>query len=351
MRSMRTRLQALTGSVVLIGVVLTGLLFVLSPTVARPAVRIASVVSSGFVAQRADDLVAHVESIRGLQPGLPAFLAGRDAGTTPIAHVVAFGEDDAGSWVRLRFEPGVESAGPWSLRAYPPSRKLRALLETAMTPAAARRFGKIVLERLRALWKEAILPELRARMPAFLSRVDPRKDTEARALLHGLSKSMMARLDPLLDALLDHITRALKHKFDLLDRIGMLWKVVRGDAKSLKRQIVPVAKAAAQQWWAANEPAVLEAVGKGLADHADALRDWATGELFDAAREELLDPIFEARRTRIEADAQALLHAAMDEFVTAPEGGFSVRFAAVLRTSLLDKKTALLLLERADGAR
>ena len=346
MNAQAARIQFLLGSVVLVGAVLTGLLVLLSPQVARPAARIASAFGSALDGERADDLVSPVESLQGLEVGLPVFLGNGDGATTPIAHVVTWGADAERAWVRLRFEPGVDSRGPWKLHAYAPSRKLRAALETAVTQEGAARFGELVLARLRALWQEAILPEARSRLPAFLGRIDPREDTEARALLQGLSKSMLAQLDPLLDALLDHVTNAVKRKFDLLDRLGMLWKVVKGDAKALKRQLVPVAKEAAQQWWAENEAAVLAAVGRALADHADGFRDWAAGELFHAAREELIEPIFAAQQERIEADGQALLRAAAEEFVTAPGGGFRVRFAAVLRTNLLNKKTALLLLER-----
>ena len=55
--------------------------------------------------------------------------------------------------------------------------------------------------------------------------------------------------------------------------------------------------------------------------------------------------MLEAHRARLEQIAEDALGRAVDAIVLAPEGGFRVRFAAVLRTRLLDKRAPLLLLE------
>ena len=65
----------------------------------------------------------------------------------------------------------------------------------------------------------------------------------------------------------------------------------------------------------------------------------------------LRDVTLDSDAGRLEAEGEALLRAAAKEFVEAPEGGFRVRFAQMLRTQLLNKKTALLLLQRPDEDR
>jgi hypothetical protein len=218
----------------------------------------------------------------------------------------------------------------------------------AVTRDAALRFGGEVARRLELLWNDAILPEAERRFPAFVARIDPTKDTEARPLVEGLSASIMTKLAPLLDDLSNTVTAAVKRKFDLLDRLGLLFKLVRGDAKGLKKQIMPVAVAAAQQWWLQRREAVLAAIGAAIGENAGELRAWAGGELLEAARAELVEPILAAQRERLESEGEALLKHAAREFVTAPGGGLRVRFATLLRTQLLDKKRALLLLERTE---
>jgi hypothetical protein len=91
----------------------------------------------------------------------------------------------------------------------------------------------------------------------------------------------------------------------------------------------------------------MKALGRAFSAHGKDFKDWAGGELFEAARDELVLPVLEAQGRRLESEGETLLRAAAKEFVEAPEGGFRVRFAQMLRTQLLNKKTALLLLERA----
>jgi len=346
-----THLQQLVGSGVLVGVLLAGVALLFSPALARPAARVAATLASVLETERPDDLVASVPSLEGIQVGLPVFFLPESPEARPIAHVADFGRGADGAWVRLRFEPGVSSAGPWSLESYPPSRKLKAALAMVVTKEAAARFGREIAGRLELLWNAAILPETRKQMPGFLARIDPSKDTQARAVLRSLSQSVMTQLEPLFDDLAAHVTEAVKRKFDVLDRLGMLWKVVRGDEKGLKNAIMPVAKAAAKAWWAKHEAELIQALGRAFSAHSDEVKTWASGELFEAARDELVLPILAAQGKRLESEGEFLLRRAAKEFVEAPEGGLRVRFAGVLRSQLLNKKTALLLLERTDGSR
>lgn len=340
------RLQKTVGSAVLVAALLGLVILLTSPVVARPAARVAASLGSAFVDEQAGDLVRPVASLDGIQAGLPVFFLGEPPESRPIAHVVAQGVGTDGPWVRLRFEPGVDRSGPWSLRAHTPSRKLKAAYATVVTPEAAARFGREVASRLEALWQEAVLPDARKHMPGFLERIDPTQDTQSRLLLEAFSKTVIAELDPMLDDLASHVTSAVKRKFDVLDRLGMLWKVVSGDEKGLKKEIMPVAKEAARAWWQSHQREVMQALGRAFSAHADEFRAWAGTELFEAARDELVLPVLQSQGERLEAEGEALLRLAAKEFVEAPEGGFRVRFAQMLRTQLLNKKTALLLLER-----
>lgn len=350
-------IQQVLGSLVLCGALVASVALLFSPAVARPAARVAAVLGSALEAERAEDLVTSVPTLEGLAVGLPVYYLPESPEARPVAHVADFGggavsgSGTEGAWVRLRFEPGVEHAGPWVLESYPPSRKLKAALAMVVTKDAAARFGREMAKRLERLWEESILPQTREQLPAFLARIDPSKDTQSRVVLRAFSQSVMAQLEPLLDDLAIHVTGAVKKKFDVLDRLGMLWKVVRGDDKGLKDAILPVAKAAAREWWSQHEAEIMKALGQAFGAHSDEFKAWASGELFDAARDELVLPILAAQGERLEREGEFLLRRAAKEFVEAPEGGLRVRFAGVLRTQLLNKKTALLLLERPAGSR
>ena len=167
----------------------------------------------------------------------------------------------------------------------------------------------------------------------------------------GLTKSVQKRLDPMLDGLAKWVTWKVKHELDTLDRLGLLVKVIRGDSKGLSKKILPIAKAAVQYWWDENQDNVLKALGASFHEQYPAIKRWVSGELLTAAREEFAEPIWNTHRGRLEAEGEALLRQAAEQFVKSPEGGFHVRFAAVLRAQLLNKKTALLLLERTPPTR
>ncbi|MDA1195962.1 MAG: hypothetical protein O2894_12360 [Planctomycetota bacterium] len=322
-----------------------------SPGVAAPAARVAATISSALDAEHPADLVVPVESLQGIAPGLPVFFLQEPPEARPLAHVHACGEGADGAWVRLRFEPDAVSAGPWTLTVHAPSRSLRGAAATGITPEAAERFGRALADRLSTMWAEVLLPESRAHLPSFLDRIDPTRETESRVVLQALSGAVVSELEPLLDELAGSVTSAVKHKFDVLDRLGLLWKVVRGDEQGLRDEILPVAKEAARAWWTQREPDVLRALGRAFSTQSEPIRAWAEGELFEAARDELVLPVLTAQSARLEAEGEALLRLATREFIEAPEGGFRVRFAALLRTQLLGKRTALLLLDRPDALR
>jgi hypothetical protein len=345
--SLRTaRLKTSFGALVLAGATVGLAALVASPSVARPAGRVLESLTSALDDERAGDVELAVASLDGIHAGLPVFLVEADGSARAVAHVHAMRTGSEGAYVTLRFAPRESSAGPWSLTAYPPSRKLRAALDVTVTPEAAGRFAGEVTRRLETLWDEAILPDAEQNFPAFVKRIDPTRETAARKLVQGVTADVMRALRPMLDELSGAITSAMKRKFDLLDKLGLGFKFLRGDARGIKRKVMPVVEAAAQQWWAVNQNRVMRAVGEALRARLEDVRTWAGGELFDAAREELFQPILAAQRTRLEADSEALLRYVAREFIESPGGGFRIRFASMLRTHLLNKKTALLLIER-----
>jgi hypothetical protein len=292
----------------------------------------------------------------GARLGDPVFEARGEGLGEPVGHVVAV-EAQA---LRVRFEPGFGGARgleDLEVECLAPSRTLGEALALALPPESVRRLGLALRERLGVTFEEALEPELKARLPAFLARVDPRKDPRASAEVQALGHAVMQRLAPLLDGLTREVTRAVDQRFDLLDRLGLLWKMVKGDGEGLRKELLPVAKEAAQRWWSEHATEVLEALGQGLADRGPELGDWLAGPVWDAAQTELLLPIAHAQRARLEAEAQGLLEAALAEVVLAPGGGLRPRFAHVVRTHLLGHRAPLLLVrvvarsEPAEGAR
>jgi len=351
MSSAGARTRFVLGNLVLLGALGAAGWGLARPEIAQPAQRVFASFRSAFESDRESDLFVTLDSLEGIERGLPIFHLDGTAERQPVAHVHDLGSGETGCWVQVRFEPGEDATGPWTLTSYPPSRRLSSAIKMAVTDEAAQRFGHELIGRIETLWRDVLLPDLEARLPGFLTRIDPTKDTEARRVMQALTKSTMKRISPMLDGLAEWVTWKVKHELDTLDRLGLLIKVIRGDSKGLSRKITPIAKAAAEYWWNENQDRVLRAVGEGFEEQYPAIRKWVAGELFDATREELAEPIFAAHRGRLEAEAEALLKRAADEFVKAPEGGFRVRFAAVLRAQLLNKKTALLVLERTPPSR
>jgi hypothetical protein len=342
-----TRLKILVGTLVLGGAAASLAVLVASPSVAGPARRIVASLTSVLDAERAGDAVFTVETLHGLAAGLPVYRVEEDGRPRAIAHVRSFSAlPGGGGEVRVRFAPEVDTSGPWRLHMYEPSRKLGAALEMAVTPEAAARFGAEVATRLERLWSASILPEAEANFPAFVKRIDPTRETEAKQLLASVSSGIMNRLSPLLDDLSRYVAGRLKQKLDLIDKLGLGFKFLTGDEKGIRRKLMPTVEQAGRTWWGYNQERVLAAIGAEITANAQAMRAWAAGELFAAAREELVEPILASQRARLESEGEALLRQAASEFIQSPSGGFRVRFAAMLRTQLLNKKTALLLLER-----
>lgn len=341
------RLKVWLGSLIVVGATLTLLLMLLSPALAEPISRIQRVVVSGLDAERGDDVVLAVETLKGVDVGAPVYFLETGHETVPVGHVVGTSTADDGTHsIRFRYAPDQAVSGDLSMRVFPPRRGLRGSYELAVSPEAARAVGGMLLERLDTLWREEIEPSLAERIPKFLARIDPRESTQAGELMETLGDDAMVRLKPLLNGLVDAVSRALDRKMDLLDRMGVLWKFVRGDRKGLKKKFQPVAEKAAQDWWRENQKAVLGALGDTFKEKLPEIRTWLNDELLPAAREELIDPLLALHRERLEDEGEKLMKFAMREVIRSNGGGFRVRFASMLRMTLLGKKQALILLER-----
>ncbi len=336
------QLKAWLGSGILAGAMLALVLLLASPSVARPAERITAELLSGLSAERDDDLLTPVDTTKGVDVGAPVFFVEPDGEARPVAHVVAV--DDGR--LRVRFAAGEDPAGPWRVRVVPPKRGMMDAFHTAVPPETAERVGRELVRRLERLWDEELYPEVERNLPAFLDRIDPTKDTESSKLVKAMGSSVMQEVEPLLNELADAVARAVDRHFDLLDRVGLLWKVVRGDERGIKRQVMPVATKAATAWWSVNQARVLRAIARGLKSHVPEVSAWVKSELFDAAKDELLDPVYASKQDAIEDEGESLLRMAVEEVVRGPSGGLRIRFAAMLRATLLDKKTALVLIER-----
>ena len=85
----------------------------------------------------------------------------------------------------------------------------------------------------------------------------------------------------------------------------------------------------------------------GVADTAPTWRPWLGADVLQAALEELAEPVLATNRAQLEREAEAVMGDVLRTVVRAPEGGFRVRFAAILRSRLLEKDEPLLLLRRA----
>ena len=348
--------RVVVGSVLLGALGLATLYGVTRPAFTSAVSRVSAAVGSGLDAERDDDFVASLPFAKGVHAGLPVYGFTEDAAAHPVGHVVdvtpnlVIAEDGnqavkmRGVRVRIRFAPYQSAQGPWRLEGFRPSRKLSEAFKLAVPEEAAREFAAFAAERMKLTWTEAILPEAEKQLPSFLKRISPTEDTEAKALFQRIGKTLFARLEPLLDDLANHVTKRIKKKFDLLDRLGLLVKVVSGDAKGLKDEVIPVARDASLEWWSQNQKRVFSEVGDGLGEHGSELQAWVTGELWHAFRDELMEPILERHGKRLEEDGQVLMRRAADTFIESPHGGFRIRFTSMLRHNLLNKKTALLLL-------
>jgi hypothetical protein len=342
------RAKVVVGSLTLVAIPAALLVLLAAPGVRRPLGRTLEVVGRDLFPSGDADRGFDVADVRGVRRGLPAFVVDADGRGRPAAHVLSVSAAEGAGRVVLRFEPGEDAGASWRLDAYPPSRTLGEALAMAVPEETADRLGREASERAETTFKEAILPEVERRLPAFLKRIDPTKDPAAKETVDRMGAAVIARLEPLLGSLSGAVTKAMDDRFDFLDRVGLLWKMLRGDAKGLRKDLEPVAKEAARRWWTTHQREVLTALGRGVEDAAPDFATWLKGPAWNAAKEEVLEPVFEAQRERLEDEAEALLRRAVEEVVVAPSGTFRVRFAGILRTHLLGKKTALLLLARTE---
>lgn len=344
---MGTRSRRLLGSALLIlGPVLL-IAILLQPSVLAPArTTVATLVADVFDPDAGTVRLPLERPARSVRPGHPIYEAGVDRGLRPVGWVVEATPDA----IRMRWAPGssVKAGARWRLLVVDAPSGLGAAWNVAVPPDVAAELGARLRPRLERLLAESVLPELRARLPSFLERVDPRKDPKAREVLSAVGAAVVARVRPYVQQLGDAVARDLKDHFDLLDRLGLLWGMVRGDSRGLARKLLPIAEASVQRWWRAHQDEVLTTAGEAVMDEAPRWQRWLTNEVWSAAREELAEPLLEARRAQIEEAADDAIRVLIDAVVEAPDVGFRTRFAAVLRSLLLDKDEPLLLLEAAE---
>ena len=337
------RQRRLLGSVLLalVPVLLVSLL--LSPGVRVPLARSLETLGVDVFASDEGDLrLALARPPAGLEPGHPVYQAEVERGLRPVAWVVAV----EAAAVRIRFAPGEEVSGTrWRLLALDAPSGLGDSWQVAVPPEVAADLERKLSARLERLLAESILPEIRRRLPSFLARVDPRKDPRAREVLGAVGTAVVERVRPYVNELGNAVARDMKDHFDLLDRLGLLWGMLRGDANGLAKKLLPIAEASAKRWWLRHQDAVLAAAGDAVMDEAPRWQGWLTTEVWKAAREELAEPLLEAKKEQIEDAADDAIRVVLDAVVEAPDGGFRTRFATVLRARLLKKGDPLLILE------
>jgi hypothetical protein len=333
-RSLRARV--VIGSAVWVAALVGAAALFAAPRVNEPLARTVRAFADDVLGAPERERHFALADLRGVEPGAPVYRLSGGALEAPVGHVVAL----EGDGVRVHLAP--EVGADVRLECLSPSRNLGEAVALAVPPEVAARLGAALRARLTATFEEALLPGLERRLPAFLARVDPRTDPTTRALAESVGDAVLARVTPLLEGLTSDITRAVKARFDFLDRLGLLWKVLRGDAKGLEKELVPVAREAARGWWAVHGTEALAAVGEGIKDRRDALETWLKGHAWTAARDELLLPVVNDERERLTSEIEALLRQAVEEVALAPGGGFRPRFASVLRTHLLGRGQALL---------
>lgn len=343
MRSRRSR--RILGSVLLTLFPAFLLALILQGAVRRPLGRTFETITSDWFAGSEGDLRLPLASTDGVTVGHPVFRAAHADGLEPVAHVTKV-ESGAAC---LRFAPGSApggEGGSWRLVAWPAPSGLADAWEVAVPPETAAELGRKLSDRLGRVLEEVVFPDLERRLPAFLGRIDPRTDPRAREVFDTVGNEVAERLQPFLDDLAGRIARDLETHFDLLDRLGLLWTVVRGDAEGLERKLRPVAERSVATWWSENRDRVLTVVGEGVNAQAPVWQTWFGHEAWSAAREELVEPLLASHRARLEKEAEGAIRDVLDAVVDAPGGGFRTRFAAMLRSHLLEKDEPLLLLER-----
>lgn len=312
------------------------------PSLRKPLRSVGHTLGAGLFASSGEDLHLPLADRRHVSVGHPIFRADREQGFQPVAWVSAVDAEG----VRVHFASGETETGPWRLVALAAARGLSDAWAVAVPQETASRLGRLLSARVERLLEDVVVPEIRAGMPAFLARVDPRHDPRAKEVLEAVGGEVAEQLRPFVDDLASHVTKDIEREFDLLDRVGLLWRIVRGDGDGLGKKLLPVAEQSVKAWWTERQNEVLSAVGRGVASRAGDLQAWLLEDVWTAAREELAEPMLEARRERLEREGEAAIAEVLAAVVRMPEGGFRTRFAAVVRARLLEKDEPLLLLER-----
>ena len=341
----RTRL----GSILMLAI-LGGLLFLFTrPAVREPAARVAQVIGSGLRGPGDGDPRIPVTTVDRAKIGDPVYLVDAGGDARAVAHVLEIRSEPEPAFI-LRFEPGEEALAELGsehlgVTVLPASTRLGDALETAIPKDVSLHLQEVLLARAKQLWESALRPELERRLPDFLARIDPAEDEESRLLLEAVGGSIMGELDPLLDDLGDEIASSLEDRLDFLDRMGLLWKFVRGDADGIRGEVMPIASQRAEAWFDEHKDDLVAALLRGIDEQSEDLHTWFTGKVLDAARDELIDPLWLSQQDRLEQEGEAVLRLVTREVIQAPSGGFRLRFSQVLRATLLGKKSPLLLLE------
>ena len=121
---------------------------VLAPGVRGPAARTFGAIARDVLPDRAADVRLPAPTTRGVSPGAGVFLEG--GAPTPVAHVVAVAEGA----LTLRFEPGADRTGPWTVKVFPPSDTLEEALALAVPPATAEALRRGLETRARRVWRK-----------------------------------------------------------------------------------------------------------------------------------------------------------------------------------------------------
>lgn len=315
-------------------------LVALVAVVRRPLGRVASTVLHDAFGGVRGDRAFPVETPYAVRRGDPVYRADRADALRPVGYVTR--AESTRVFVRLH----EAVASDLRLVVHGAPEDLGASIRLALPEATLKALEAEVGVEVKALLEGAVLPALERQLPAFLARVDPRKDAKAKEVLDGLTAEVMARLEPLGEDLAAHVAKDVERRYDLLARLGLLWQMVRGDAEGLKRDLTPVATKSAKAWWADHQAEVLTRVGDAIRAEGEPLKAWLASDVLEAAKEELLQPVLSSEGRRIERAADRLLRRASAAVVEAPDGGFRLPFATVVRARLLEKDSPLLLLER-----
>ncbi len=327
------------GAVLLLALAIGLVLLVGRAGVRQRLARVLGLVAHDAFASTEADARHALPETTGIRRGDPVFLDANPDGLRPVAYVTAVEEEG----VRLRVFPDASVPVDARLVRLAPPRGLADAYRMAVPPETKARLERELGDAVRGLLADAILPEIKRRLPSFLARVDPRSDEDARAVLDAIGESVLQRLRPLGDDLAERVASDVKGEYDLLERLGLLWGFLRGDAEGLRRRLAPVAAKSARAWWEEHREEVLTRMGEGIAAKLPDLQTWVMEDVLPAARDEIATPVLASQAPTIERTAERLIRRVSDAVIETPGGGFRLRFRTVLRTRLLEKDEPLLI--------